>query len=173
MNNIDKEKEIIKMAKDDKLNESLKYYALSLTQSITEAEDLVQYAWYKILQNKEKIERKNPTWRLYTAIRYQFINNYRKNKKYTKVAIETDYQREQISQNTHNMAESNMVIQHINNAVNNLKDPRKNIMTLYLQERKYKDIAAELDIPLGTVQANIYKAKRELIKELETLGITP
>lgn len=48
------------MAKDDELNKALKCYALLLTQSMTEAEDLVQYAWYKILQNKEKIERENP-----------------------------------------------------------------------------------------------------------------
>ncbi len=173
MNNSDKDKEIIKMAKDDELNKALKCYALLLTQSMTEAEDLVQYAWYKILQNKEKIERENPIWRLHTTIKHQFINNYRKKRKYTKVSIDTDYQREQISESTHNMAESNMTRQHINNAVDNLKNPYKKIIILYLEERKHKDIAVELNIPLGTVQANIYRARKKLMEELEKIDITP
>lgn len=71
------------------------------------------------------------------------------------------------------MAESNMTRQHINNAVDNLKNPYKKIIILYLEERKHKDIAVELNIPLGTVQANIYRARKKLMEELEKIDITP
>ena len=50
-------------------------------------------------------------------------------------------------------------------AIDSLKDQYKTVIILfYFQELKIKEIAQVLDIPEGSVKANLYRAKKQLSK---------
>ncbi len=67
----------------------LKPYAIALTHDHDDAKDLMQETMLKALLNKEKYQfgTNLKAW-LYTIMRNTFINNYRRNKKFTTTGSE-------------------------------------------------------------------------------------
>ena len=58
--------------------------------------------------------------------------------------------------------------QIIHNAINDLpKKYRRVIEMRHLQELSYQEIADQLELPLGTVKAHIFRAREMLYKELK------
>jgi RNA polymerase sigma-70 factor (ECF subfamily) len=49
---------------------------------------------------------------------------------------------------------------------------REIIILQHLQDYSYREIAALLDIPIGTVMSRLYGARRSFRRELERLGVT-
>ena len=64
------------------LQDSLQYYAYSLTANNNDADDLLQDTFFKVLSNKEKFDPATnmKAW-AYTIMKNTFINNYRKAKR--------------------------------------------------------------------------------------------
>jgi RNA polymerase sigma-70 factor (ECF subfamily) len=61
----------------------------------------------------------------------------------------------------------------IGQALQRLRPKEREIIILqHLQDYSYQEIAALLDIPIGTVMSRLYTARRALRRELERMGVT-
>lgn len=59
-------------------------------------------------------------------------------------------------------------IEALRNAIENLPDNYKEIIKLrHEKEMDYADIAEKLDIPLGTVKAHLFRARKQLFQQLK------
>ena len=66
---------------------------------------------------------------------------------------------------------NNQKIETLNNIVNQMKPRYKKLIQLrYYQEYSYEEIASELDIPIGTVKAELFRAKTLLYDILTKTG---
>ena len=92
----------------------LKPYAHSLTQDMEDAKDLFQETMVRALLNRDKyrVGTNLKAW-LYTIMRNIFINNYRKNKRFTKVNsdVSEDIMMFHVNRSAANDGVSNMKMQ--------------------------------------------------------------
>lgn len=66
------------------------------------------------------------------------------------------------------IAERNELKDAVWKAINSLKDDDREIILLRdFQEMSYKEIAATLDCPLGTVMSRLFNARKQLREQLE------
>ena len=68
---------------------------------------------------------------------------------------------------TDNMAYSSFAQDDINRAVNGLDDTYRTPFMMHFRGFKYHEIAAKLDIPIGTVKNRIHIARKELKDQLK------
>lgn len=148
----------------------LKPYAIALTHDHDDAKDLFQETMLKALLNKEKYQfgTNLKAW-LYTIMRNIFINNYRRNKKFTKVSsdIPAEVGALQTGRMTYNNGWSNVRMGEIKKAIDNLPQIFRLSFELHYIGYKYQEIAGLLQEPLGTVKSRIHFARKMLISELE------
>lgn len=164
------ESKIITEMKNRELETKLLSYAKSLTNCLQSAEDLVQNARKKIREKKETIEWNNITGLLTIIIRNEYINQYRKNKNHPHKHIEEASKRDNISKwNIGNDAEDNFAIKVIEAWLQKLDKKDLEILELYMYGKKYEEISKEIDIPLGTVKARIFYARKKLAEDLSRL----
>lgn len=161
----DIESKIVVKMKNKELQSKLVNYAKSLTNCLYAAEDLVQHAREKIREKRETMERKNIGGFLTTIIKHEHINQYRKKQRNPQQNREQDWKRDSIYENT-NQIESNLAVQTIESALENLKKKNKDVLELHIQGNKYEQIAKILNIPVGTVKARIFIARKELAENL-------
>ena len=147
----------------------LEPFSYSLTHDADEAKDLVQDTVYRALINREKyLEGSNVKAWLFTIMRNIFINNYRKNKKFSKVSTEvaTDYflfQTNKVSKNDGVMLSG---LQEIKTAINRLPTIFRLSFEMYYKGYKYQEIADSLKEPLGTIKSRIHFARKMLSKQI-------
>jgi RNA polymerase sigma-70 factor (ECF subfamily) len=60
-----------------------------------------------------------------------------------------------------------MNLKNINKAVEALDDEYKVPFKRYFDGYKYKEIAEELDLPIGTVKSRIFLARKKLMSDLK------
>ncbi len=135
-------------------------YVYRLSGSAADAEDLTQQtfmiAQQKLhqLREQEKLDR----W-LYAIARTCFLKS-RRRKRPTAAAnfeLNVDEIPEQLTAN------SPFDEERLQFALNELSDDSKLVVTMfYFEELSYKQIAAELDIPIGTVMSRLARAKGQL-----------
>jgi RNA polymerase sigma-70 factor (ECF subfamily) len=147
--------------------EFLKPFAINLTRDNEAANDLYQDTLYKALANQEKysVGTNIKAW-LFTIMRNIFINNYRRRAKQRTIFDSTpnDFLINQKQASVSNVAESDMRIKEINNAIGQLPEIFKTPFLLYFDGYKYNEIADVLLEPLGTIKSRIHFA-RKLLKE--------
>ena len=138
---------------------ALYYRALKLTGNHDDASDIVQETLVKALKNKDKFkEGTNLKAWLYTILRNNHINHYRKNLKYQGHLELSDVQIPAgISKNPH-------LFDEVMEKINSLDEGKKQPILLYIHGYKYEEIAAILDMHIGTVKTRIFKV-RELLKK--------
>lgn len=143
--------------------------AVSLTHDSEEAKDLIQETMYRALANREKYQTGTniKAW-LYTIMRNIFINNYRRNKKFTKVSsdVPQDYYMFQTSKVAHNEGTVNAGIREIKGVINKLPDIFRLSFELHYLGYKYQEIADTLQEPLGTIKSRIHFARKILSAQL-------
>ncbi len=148
----------------------LKPYAHSLTQDMEDAKDLFQETIMRALTNREKYQvgTNLKAW-LYTIMRNIFINNYRKNKRFTKVSgnIPEDVMMHHVNRSAHNAGVSNVRMGEIKEQVNKLPEAFRQSFELHYMGYKYQDIAEVLNEPLGTVKSRIHFARKILVSKIE------
>lgn len=147
----------------------LEPFSYSLTHDEDEAKDLVQDTVYRALINQEKYkEGSNIKAWLYTIMRNIFINNYRRNKKFTKVS--TDYATDYIMYQTNKIAKNDGImlsgLQEIKTVINKLPAIFRLSFELYYKGYKYQEIADSLKEPLGTIKSRIHFARKMLAKQI-------
>lgn len=151
-------------------SDSLKPYAISLTKDSDDANDLFQDTMVRALSNKDKykIGTNIKAW-LYTIMRNIFINNYRKAKKFTKVANEdnSDAYVYKFKHTTSNAGWSNARMREVKNAMDRLPATFRQSFEMYYMGYKYQEISSMLNEPLGTVKSRIHFARKQLVSQIE------
>ncbi len=148
----------------------LKPYAHSLTKDIEDAKDLFQETMVRALMNKDKykIGTNLKAW-LYTMMRNIFINNYRKNKRFSKVSsdIPEDIIMYQVNKTSANSGWTNARLSEIKKEVEQLPQAFRQSFELHYMGYKYQDIASILNEPLGTIKSRIHFARKILTSKIE------
>ncbi|MBX7139655.1 MAG: RNA polymerase sigma factor [Chitinophagales bacterium] len=144
--------------------------AYNLTQNAEDARDLIQDTIYKALVNRDKFMKGTnlKAW-LYTIMRNIFINNYRRNVKRRLISEET---KSEMVANielhaTHNGGETSLVMKEIERALADIDEAIRIPFLMHYRGFKYEEIAAEMQIPLGTVKSRIFFARKELQRRLK------
>lgn len=152
---------------------SLKNFAYSLTLNSEEAQDLVQETYLKAIKYREKFaDATNLKAWLYTIMKNTFINSYRRTIKTRQIMQQTDDLSLVKPVNGANSpsAESQINEKQIVKAIDALEDDYKIPFTRYYDGFKYKEIADELDLPIGTVKSRIFLARKKLMTDLKDFG---
>lgn len=148
----------------------LKPYANSLTKDAEAAKDLFQETMMRALQNrtKYKVGTNIKAW-LYTIMRNIFINDYRKSKRFTKVAsdVPQDIVIHMAKGTMSTSGWNNVRMAEIKDAVSNLPAAYRQSFELYQLGYKYQDIADILNEPLGTIKSRIHFARKILMSKLD------
>jgi RNA polymerase sigma factor (sigma-70 family) len=148
----------------------LKNFAYSLTLNSEEAQDLVQETFLKALKYRDKFaDASNLKAWLYTIMKNTFINTYRRSIKTRQIISQTEDLSLVKPLNGSNSPDANSQInlKHITKAIDALEDEYKIPFTRYNDGFKYKEIADELELPIGTVKSRIFLARKRLMQELK------
>jgi RNA polymerase sigma-70 factor (ECF subfamily) len=149
---------------------SLKNFALSLTRNSDDASDLMQDTYLKAIRYREKFEDSTnlKAW-LFTIMKNTFINSYRRSVKTRELISKGDdvALTRAFKQNSYDHSESRMNAKEIINHIDALEEQYKVPFIRYYNGFKYEEIAAELNLPLGTIKSRIFIARKILMENLK------
>jgi RNA polymerase sigma factor (sigma-70 family) len=147
------------------LKNKLHIYAMRLTSATDRADDLVQETMLKALMFSDKFrEGTNFNAWVYTIMRNTFINDYRRLVK-TRITFDdshNDYNPRFSNQELYPAPDSFYITREIQLTITALKDEFKIPFNLFLEGFRYKEIAEQLDLPLGTVKSRIFFTRKKL-----------
>lgn len=153
---------------------NLRYYALSLTSNAEKSEDLLQETMLKALTYRDKFKENTnfKAW-IYTIMRNTFINNYRRNvkRKNTFDFINNDKNLERSLNRVYPSPESIYNSKEIRASIESLEDAYRIPFNMFVEGYKYKEIAKELKLPLGTVKSRIFFTRKKLEQSLKDYAI--
>lgn len=152
------------------MEESLERFALSLTSNREEAKDLLQETYVKALVYRDKFEEYTnlKAW-TYTIMKNTFINNYRKSKRENTSVDNTKdlYYLNSFKESPLMQPESEYSFHELNKAVNELEDEFRIPFLMHTEGYKYKEIAEELNLKIGTVKSRIFFSRKKLMETLK------
>jgi RNA polymerase sigma-70 factor (ECF subfamily) len=147
----------------EQFHQLLYRYALRLTGSIPDAEDLTQQAFLVAQQKADQIRDEQATraW-LFTVLRNCYLKSFRKPVPLTAASLELD---------VNSIAEEPEVFdvdeERLQGALAELPDEfRLVVLMFYFEEQSYRQIAESLDVPIGTVMSRLSRAKSHLRRRL-------
>ncbi len=152
------------------LEDTLKYFARKFTKNDDDANDLLQETFYKALKYKDKFaERTNLKAWLYTIMRNTFINNYRKAVRANTMIDNTKelYYLNIPQDSGYVKPDASYAYKEIYKKVEALEDEYRVPFEMHHKGFKYKEIAEELNLPIGTVKSRIFLARKKLMVMLE------
>lgn len=147
----------------------LERFALSLTANREAAKDLLQETYLKALSSKDKfMEFTNIEAWAYTIMKNTFINNYRKAVRQNTIVDTTKdlYYLNNSRESNFIKPDSSMQHKEINKHISNLQDELKVPFLMHTQGFKYKEIAEELELKIGTVKSRIFFTRKKLMESL-------
>lgn len=153
----------------DQFRNLLHTFAFRLTKNEDDAQDLVQETAFKAFKYRKMYQpHTNLRAWLMTIMRNTFINDYRRKKRRQTLndTSSNNYFIDSGINVVRNHGESNVTIEEIKNAIDDLEDWVKIPFLLHYRGYKYEEIAQELDIPLGTVKSRIFFARKKLQQAL-------
>jgi len=148
----------------------LLYFAMSLTSDTEKAHDLLQETSLKALTYSDKYtENTNFKAWVYTIMKNTFINDYRRNKKKENTfdSVNNDFRLKFQKDKGYPSPESIYSSKEIIKCINALDAEYKIPFNLFLDGFKYKEIAEELNMPIGTVKSRIFFTRKKLEKSLK------
>jgi RNA polymerase sigma-70 factor (ECF subfamily) len=151
------------------LKDNLHYFAYTLTTNQEDAKDLVQDTFLKALLNRDKFQDDTnlKAW-TFTIMKNTFINNYRRNLR-TNALIDTTedlYYLNLPKEAGIPSAESQLSLKDIQKTVNKLDDDQRVPFEMHTQGYKYKEIADNLNISIGTVKSRIFFGRKKMMDDL-------
>lgn len=153
----------------DQHYQALYRFGISLAKSPDRAADLVQQTFCTWAEKGHQLrdQTKAKTW-LFTTLYREHLGQARRGSK---------YQQSDIDDATHQLpthepdADRKIDAQRALDLLNGLDETFRAPLTLfYLQQHSYKEIAAILDVPIGTVMSRISRAKGQLRDQMEKSG---
>jgi RNA polymerase sigma-70 factor (ECF subfamily) len=144
--------------------------AMKLTRSSEDSNDLIQETYFKALKSSHKFkEGTNIKGWLYTIMKNTFINSYRKKKNQNTFVDETE--------NNYflNVNESEKAVtidsqvdrSYLMGQINSVDKLYVDTFMMYYNGYKYEEIAAKLEIPVGTVKSRIFLARKKMMEKLK------
>jgi RNA polymerase sigma factor (sigma-70 family) len=152
------------------LQNNLEYFANMLTSNSDEAKDLVQDTYFKALSNRDKFadDSNLKAW-TYTIMKNTFINNYRRNQKVNTVIDNTEdlYFLNNSQKSDFPSPDSMISTKDINKSIMQLSEDQRLPFEMHNSGYKYKEIADQLSISIGTVKSRIFFTRRKLMDSLK------
>jgi RNA polymerase sigma factor (sigma-70 family) len=149
---------------------NLQRFAMSLTYDHDTALDLVQDTYLKAITHKEKfVDYTNLKAWVFTIMKNTFINNYRRNVKENTIIDGTQdlYYINQPHDKGFISPESNYAESEIEKAIDSLQNEFRIPFRMHLAGYKYKEIADELGLKIGTVKSRIFFTRQKLMRMLK------
>ncbi len=148
----------------------LRAFAYRFTKDHNEIDDLLQDTMIKAIRYHNSFQDGTNlrAW-LFTIMRNTFINEYRKvSRKNALINTEDELSSANLMESsTKNLAEGSFAMADIKRSLS-LIPPKFSIpFVKYFEGYKYEEIAAAMDIPIGTVKTRIHMARRLLQKKLK------
>lgn len=161
----------------EKYRVPLQYHVTKMVKETEQVEDLVQEAFIKAFKNLDSYNNSYAfsTW-LYRITTNHTIDYLRKKKlKTTSIDKPIKTREGEMSfELPDEQAETDRTIirrqrkKIITNAIENLPEKYRQVIQMrHIEELSYQEIADQLDLPLGTVKAHIFRAREMLYKALK------
>ena len=144
-------------------------FALSLTYNTEKAKDLLQETYLKALTYKDEyIEVANFKAWAFTIMKNTFINNYRKSVREKTIFFKTENLSllANIPESQLASPDSEIASREINKVIEALDNEFKLPFRLHTEGYKYKEIAQNLNLKIGTVKSRIFFARKKLMETL-------
>ena len=145
----------------------LQRYALSLTRTPADAEDLLQDTCMQAISNWQKYDQSQPMDRwAFTIMRNYWISEIRKRKARhasAQVPIEEAYDLAGSDD-----GDEKLYTSQVNGLVSNLPVELSQTLLLVAAEGySYKEAASALDVPVGTIMSRIHRARKIISQSLK------
>lgn len=147
------------------LQNDLYRFAYQLTADPEKARDLLQETSLKALTNEEKyLPDTNFKGWVYTIMRNIFINDYRKAVREQTFVDTTEnlYHLNLPRDTAYESTEREYDLKEMRRVVNGLPATYKRPFSMHLRGFKYREIAEQLGLPLGTVKSRIFFTRQRL-----------
>ena len=150
------------------LEPNLHSFSFSFTRNREDAKDLTQETMLKAItyRNYFTPQTNFRAW-VFTIMRNLFINQYRR--KSRSGQLFDDSKEMYLLTNNPDPDQSPVnayLMKEVNGQIANLEDEYKSPFEMHFKGFKYKEIAEELDIPIGTVKSRIFVARKKLMELL-------
>ena len=152
------------------LEKALERFAMSLTSNREDAKDLVQETYLKALSYREKyMSNTNLKAWVYTIMKNSFINNYRRSVRDNTTFDNTKdlYYLNGSSTGYESNPESVLSAGEIQSHIARLDDDLRIPFQMHQDGYKYKEIAEELNLKIGTVKSRIFFGRKKLMESIE------
>lgn len=151
------------------LQKNLKYFAYTLTSNYEDAQDLVQETFLKALTNRDKFtdDTNLKAW-TFTIMKNTFINNYRQNVRNNTILDKTDdlYYLNLTKESNVGLPDSTYAAKEIQKQIKNIDEDQRKPFEMYNDGYKYKEIAEDLNLSIGTVKSRIFFTRKKLMEAL-------
>ncbi|HEX3008814.1 MAG TPA: RNA polymerase sigma factor [Bacteroidales bacterium] len=151
------------------LEDKLSRFAMTLTANKEDAKDLLQETLYKALSYRDQfVQYTNLKAWTYTIMKNTFINNYRRNMRQNTTFDNTkdSFFLNQNSDTVNISPEGTFAEKEIKKVIESLDDDFKVPFKMHTEGYKYKEIAKELDLKIGTVKSRIFFTRKKLMEIL-------
>jgi len=151
------------------LEDNMERFALSLTYNTEKAKDLLQETYLKALTYKDKyVEVANFKAWAFTIMKNTFINNYRKSVRENTIFLNAENLSliNNVTESQFVRPDSGIAYKEINNDIEALDNELKIPFRMHTEGYKYKEIAQNLNLKIGTVKSRIFFARRKLMATL-------
>ncbi len=149
----------------DRLENILFSFALRLTRNYEDAQDLMQETIFRAYKHREKFTMGTnfKSWTS-TIMRNTYINRYRKekNRRHVNEPIESFLFAIENKDANLNSGEMNVRMQELEGMLKGIGDIYSVPFLMFFRGYEYKEIAAYLNIPIGTVKSRIFLARKKL-----------
>jgi len=140
-------------------------FALLLTRSRMDAEDLVQDTAIKAYSNFDSFIKNSSfkNW-AFTILKNTFNTRYRKRKKMNVVSLPVEDLPLTSSNNINIEPKENKEAELLKKSIDKLSPKSKQTFEMYVNGYSYEEISSNMEIPIGTVKSRINYAKESLRK---------
>ncbi len=147
------------------MQDQLFYYALQLTEDQEDAMDLVQETSYKALKNRTRLHNDEHirAW-LYTILKNTYIN-FLRSSHHRQLIHDTDelnHYSPQTGDPQEGQPDEQLIKKELHELVKLLPGVYSTPIHMILNGYSYKEIAEQMNIPIGTVKSRIHLGKKRI-----------
>lgn len=147
----------------------LLFYALRFVEDQEDCHDIVMAVFEEVWRNHESLSAETTKAFLYTIVRNKCIDYLRRQNLHSRYVTYTELMSRGYSEDHHEWEsyEKNNTIKKV---LDQIGSPTREILeACYLQEKKYKEVAEEMQISVATVKKHMVRALKMLREIKKTL----